>query len=126
MRQLAFAILALVGSGCTIHVVEQPATPVLMAEAPRAVVEGPARPHHVSYEPVAAAPLPVPVPRRAPAPHAAQPTGSPRVPFRTLPPETRNAHLARIAPPTRHRGFEKRERTVPLTKVSSTNVAKAQ
>jgi hypothetical protein len=126
MRLAAFAILAFVAGGCTIHVVEQPATPVLLAEAPPPALEGPARPPRVSYEPVAAAPLPVPVPTRAPAPHAAQPTRSTRIPFRTLPPETRNTHLARIAPPTRQRGIEKHQRTVPLTKVSSTNVAKAQ
>jgi hypothetical protein len=59
MRFLAFAILAFLASGCTIHVVEQPATPTTLAEAPRPARVRSARPRpsvHVPsvYVPVAA------------------------------------------------------------------------
>lgn len=142
MHLSALLVLAFVASGCTIHVVEQPAAPlVLLAEGPR-----PARPRYVprphinEYE-VAAAPVAAPVPAlpRNDAPRAVRPTRPPRhhtptvakltppfrVPFRTLPPEARTTHLARVAP-TRKHGRQKLARPHPLAQVSSPSVAQSQ
>jgi hypothetical protein len=119
MRLPALLVLAFVASGCTIHVVEQPATPVLMAEAPR-----PTRARPLHHDPVAATPTPAPPHTHAPS--VVLPARPARIPFKTVAPETRDTHLARIAPPTRKRGPQKVKRPEPLTKLSSTSVAKAQ
>jgi len=145
MRLPGLLILAFAASGCTIHVVEQPATPVLVAEAPRPAPHrcAPRPPTIYEYEVVtapAAAPAPArpptdvprPVrptrparPPRAHAPTVAQPARPFLVPFKTLPPEARTTHLARIAP-TQKQGPQKLKRPKPLTKVSSTSVAQSQ
>jgi hypothetical protein len=138
MRFPAFAVLAFVASGCTIHVVEQPASPVMVAEAPPLVRVRPARPQPVVYVPVASpAPVATPTPvatrpslARPPnrdRPHVAMPAPRPsRIPFNTTTPEARSPHLASVAPPTKHRRPQKVKQDEPVTLVSSTSVAKTQ
>ncbi|MES1184117.1 MAG: hypothetical protein ABUL60_09895 [Myxococcales bacterium] len=123
MRLPVFAVLAFIASGCTIHVVEQPATPVLVAAEPPTLVQHrrPARP--MTYEPVAAAPRPHP-PRPA-HPPVAEPARPTLLPFKTLAPEPRHTRLAAMAPPARRRP-EKVKRPDPPTRVTLANVAKAQ
>jgi hypothetical protein len=122
MRLPGFLFLSVVTSGCSIHVVQQPATPpVLVAEAHR-----PSRPRHVTYERVAV--VPTPAPPRSHAPSVVMPARPSRVPHRMVAPEARNgrparpAHIAVPAPPRR----EKVKRHEPLAEVSSAGVAKAQ
>ena len=131
MRLPVFAILALVATGCTIHVVEQPATPMLVAAASTPPY-APHRltPRRVAYEPAAAAaaPTPAPAPPRAKPPtvEPTRPARPTRVPFKTLAPEPRNTHLAAVAPPTRKRRPQKVKRPEPLATLSSASVTKAQ
>jgi hypothetical protein len=105
MRFPALALLAFVASGCTIHVVEQPASPVVVAEGPRRIVSP--RPAAVLSErrrPAAARPEDAPVgpdPRVVPPsratdrplrvatqPHATKPARQPskplRIPFKSV------------------------------------------
>jgi hypothetical protein len=144
MRLPAFAILAFVASGCTIHVVEQPASPALVAAAPQPapVYAAPAHPVVVVAEPVAPAPvvtptptptpsatpvtMPVP-PRRAERPQHLTPLAKPwRVPYRTtVAPEARSPHLARVAGPTK-RNVPKKTKLPEPALLASTSVAKAQ
>ncbi|HEX2873209.1 MAG TPA: hypothetical protein VHP33_18245 [Polyangiaceae bacterium] len=138
MRLPAFALLAFVASGCTIHVVEQPASPVAVVAAPQPapVYAAPARPVVVVAEPVAppapvVAPTPTPVampipPRRAERPHVT-PVAKPwRVPYRTtVAPETRSPRLARIAGPTKRNVPKKTKLPEPVA-LASTSVAKPQ
>jgi hypothetical protein len=156
MRLPAFAILAFVASGCTIHVVEQPASPVLVAAAPQPapVYVAPARPVVVVTDPVVApAPVVTPAkptppvarpipPRRAARPQHVTPIARPwRAPYRTpVGPEVRSPHLTRATGPTvaeeAHTTLtrvEKPKRNVPKkTKppepvvLASSSVAKAQ
>ena len=145
MRLPAFAILAFVASGCTIHVVEQPASPVLLAQAPQPgpTYAAPARPAPspvvVVAEPAPApapgvtpAPTPTPVampipPRRAERPQQVRPVAKPwRVPYRTtVAPEARSPHLTRIAGPTKRNVPKKTKLPEPVV-LASTSVAKAQ
>lgn len=143
MRLPAFAILAFVASGCTIHVVEQPASPALIAAAPQPapVYTAPARPVVVVAEPVAptapvvtptpiATPTPVAMPippRRAERPQHITPLAKPwRVPYRTtVAPEVRSPRLARVAGPTK-RNVPKKTKLPEPALLASTSVAKAQ
>lgn len=125
MRQALFAILAFVASGCTIHVVEQPASPVVVAAAPAPVYEARVRPRRVVY-----VTDPAPVAVVAPAsprtrPPAAPPPRSKVVPFKTLPPEARHNHLAAVAPPARRRP-QKVKRPDPPARAPLASIAKAQ
>jgi len=124
MRLPVFAVLACIASGCTIHVVEQPATPALVAAEPPAFAQQPRPARPVTYEPVAAAPRPHPP--RAARPPVAEPARPTLVPFKTLAPEPRHTRLAAMAPPTRRRPPQKVKRPEPLTRVTLANVAKAQ
>lgn len=150
MRLPALLILAFVASGCTIHVVEQPATPVLVAEAPRPAPPRYAPRPHATYEyEVAAVPAAPaapsarpepPAPPRAHAPTVSKPARPPRahaptvskpakpyrIPFRTLPPEARTTHLARAATPKRKPGPQRLKRPELLAGGSSTSVAQAK
>lgn len=151
MRLPAFAVLALLASGCTIHVVEQqPASPVMVAEAPPPAPLRPIRPRPIVYVPVVASPAPsapvaAPAPVTAPAatpvakrpslarpanrdrPNVTAPAPRPlRIPFRTTTPEARSPQLASGAAPTKHRRPQKVKQDEPVTLVSSTRVAKAQ
>jgi|GEM_PF-6625990 len=150
MRFPAFAVLALLASGCTIHVVEQPASPVMVAEAPAPVPVPvrPRRPRPIVYVPVVASPAPatpvaapVPAPVAAPVatrpslarpanrdrPHVTAPSPRPlRVPFRTTTPEARSPQLASSVGPTKHRRPQKVKQDEPVKVVSSTSIAKAQ
>ena len=121
MRFPALALLAFVASGCTIHVVEQPASPVLVAEAPRRIAaprpaaelaEGPrpvaARPEQapIGNEPRVVEPRVVPPSRAtdrplrvATKPRATKPPRPPskplRIPFKSVEgPEPRTASTA--------------------------------
>jgi hypothetical protein len=96
MRILALSALAFVASACTIHVVEQPATPIA-AEPPPASVEAP-RPV-IAQVPGAATPLPA----AQQAPAAAQPSAQlPTTPVRSRPrPElTNHAQLGSAPAPS--------------------------
>jgi hypothetical protein len=153
MRFPALAVLALVTSGCTIHVVEQPATAAMLAEAPPPARARPVQPRarHDAYPPTATAANPVPIatptpvttpapiagPTPAPTsnpitapphrnrPHVTTPTRRPfRIPFKTLPPETRSPQLAAAA--RKPRRPQKVEQDEPVRLLSSTGVAKAQ
>jgi hypothetical protein len=142
MRFAAFALLGFVANGCAIHVVEQPATPVMVVEAPP-----PARilAQPGVYVPVAtpvhAAPTRVAPRAEAPVatrpsfarplhrgrPHVAKPAARPsRAPFNTAAPESRVPHLASVVPPKKHRRPQKVKQDEPRQNVSSTDVAKAQ
>jgi hypothetical protein len=142
MRFAAFALLAFVANGCTIHVVEQPANPVMVAEAPPPTRVLPAP---VVYVPVAApaqaAPNPVATPAAAPVamhpflarpphrdrPHVTKLAARPsRVPLNTAGLEARVPHLASAKPPKKHHRPQKVKQDEPVQTVSSTNVAKAQ
>ena len=148
MRFPAFAVLALLGSGCTIHVVDQPASPAMHAEAPRPSRARPAqpRPRRIVYVPSAPAAAPSPIAKPAPVatpvpiakptrtpiaspPHRDRPHVTPasrpsRIPFKTLPPETRSPQLA--APASKPRRPQKVKQDEPVGLVSSTRIAKAQ
>ena len=135
MRLPAFAVLACLASGCTIHVVEQAAAPVMLADAPPPAPVRPWRPRSV----VACAPAPGPAtyaptspalvapPRRVQRPELTRPTPRPsRTPFKTLAPEARSPYLASSAPPIKHRRPQKVKQDEPVTRVTLTRVAKAQ
>jgi hypothetical protein len=124
MRLPVFVVLAFIASGCTIHVVEQPATPGLVAAAPPAFDQQPRPAHPATYEPVAAPPRHRPP--RAAQPPVAEPARPTLVPFKTLAPEPRHTRLAAMAPPARRRPPQKVKRPDPLTRVTLADVAKAQ
>jgi hypothetical protein len=153
MRFAALAVLALVTSGCTIHVVEQPATAVMLGEAPPPTRARPAQPRarHEAYPPtttaanpapiatptpvatpapiarptLAATPRPITVPPHRNRPHVTTPTRRPyRIPFKTLPPETRSPQLAAAA--RKPRRPQKVKQDEPVRSLYSTGVAKAQ
>ena len=134
MRLSAFAVLALLSSGCTIQVVEQPASPVRLAAAPPPPPVRPWRPRPVvAYTPAPTDPAPAPTDRAPAAPprqaHEPVVESSPpppsRIPFKTRAPEPRSPSLANGAPP-KHRRPQKVKQDEPITRVASTRVAKAQ
>jgi hypothetical protein len=135
MRWLGFAALVLVTTGCTVHVVEQPAVPVLLAE--------PAQPAHrvcVAVCPAYVAPAAQP-PRARPARPAllAAPSAVPREPRPQRIAKVR-AEAPRHRKPQKHKRFARfklepndvppieREPAQPArsTPARSTSVAKAQ
>lgn len=126
MRSLALALLALVAAGCSIHVVEQPATPMVVA-APHPAPVYRAEPRPVFEQYVAPAPTPRPrvvVVRR---PHAKPPARRPTlVPFKTVAPEPRNTKPARIARRSPPRKPVHVRVPNPPKRVLLTGVAKAQ
>lgn len=127
MRIPAFAVLAFVASGCTIHVVET-ASPVTVAEAPRPAPVYVAAPRPIVYEPATpqAAPLPVPAPRVVERVDPKAPARRPlRTPVKLMKPEPRPARLADLSL-HRHRGPMKVKLPEPATRLTSTSVAKAQ
>jgi hypothetical protein len=140
MRLPAFAILAFVASGCTIHVVEQPASPVLVAAAPQPapVYAAPARPvvvvtdHVVAPAPVVTPAKPTPPvatpipPRRAVRPQHLKPiVAKPaRVPYRPTVAQEAHTTVARVERPKRHVP-KKTKQSEPVV-LASTSVAKAQ
>lgn len=91
MRWLGLAALVLVATGCTVHVVERPAVPVLVAEPVR-----PARHVRVAARPAYVEPAAHPPRRRPSHPHG------PTVPH-AVPREPRPKHIASVrAPAPRH------------------------
>lgn len=139
MRLSAFAILAFVASGCTIHVVEQPASPLLVAAAPQPapVYAAPARPVVVVTDPVVA-PAPVVTPakptppvatriprRRAEGPRHLTPIAKPwRAPYRPTVAEEARTTRTRVERPKRN--VPKKTKLPEPVVLASTSVAKAQ
>jgi len=134
MRLSAFAVLALLYSGCTIHVVEQPASPVGLADAPTPPQFQAWRPRPVvAYTPTPVSGTPAPAdwaptapPRHGQPPVASSAARPSRIPFKALAPEPRSPSLANSAPPIKHRRPQKVKQDEPVTRVASTRVAKAQ
>ncbi len=127
MRVVAFAVLAFVASGCTIHVVET-ASPVTVAEAPRPAPVYVAPPPPLAYEQVTPqrAPAPAPAPRAVERTDSTPPARRPlRTPVKLIKPEPRPTHLADVSL-HRHRGPMKVKLPDPPTRLTSASVAKAQ
>jgi hypothetical protein len=123
MRIWVFAALALLASGCTIHVVERPA-PVMVAEVPHPAPTRIVRPRRDIEHASAAAPRSQ-VPRTVERPEPVQ--TAPHQPERTLYRTT--APEARSTPSTErlhYRRLKVKRGAEPVTRVSSTSVAKAQ
>ena len=153
MHFRALAFLAFLASGCTINVVEQPATPLTLAGAPRPTRPGSAGPRPIVYVPAVAAadrkpdarppavatpaPSAMPMPVAMPAPIAARPNRerphvikparrASRIPFKTLPPETRSPRLVSATPASKRDRAQTGRRGEAIQLVSSTDVTKAQ
>jgi hypothetical protein len=140
MRFSALVLLALAASACTIHVVEQPASPVMVAEAPRVVavpsptpvpvvVERPAPVAH--QEPSSPSGSVIAPPTRdtyTPVRVATKPTPTPFKPLRTpfkqvQDPEPRSASVGHL-PRVRHK--VQAAEPAPRRRAASTDVAQAQ
>jgi hypothetical protein len=128
MRISAFAALAFAASGCTIHVVEQPATPMIVAEAPRPAPTRITRPRRVvdraSATADARAPAPPAIDR--PEPVTTAPRQPLRTPYRTTAPETRPTQVASNDTTVHYRRLKVRRGAKPVTRVTSASITKAQ
>jgi hypothetical protein len=144
MRLSALGLLAVLASGCSIHIVEQPAYPSYVAEAPPPVaVQHPRRrtvaTHHEAARPEPnREPRPRPVASTRPEPRTtAKPSEEARVPYRVVAPERRRPHVIYGDHDHGGRGetTEPKEASVPRevlradgkqTKRTSTRVAQAE
>jgi hypothetical protein len=101
MRWLGLAALVLMATGCTVHVVERPALPVLLtvpAQSPDGVYAGAARPARPMLPPPHARPA-----QTRPPAHARPAQPSPvAAPQRAVPTEPRPKRLASVRAPAPH------------------------
>lgn len=98
MRWLGFALLCLMAPGCAVHVVQQPAAPVLIAEP--AFADAAERPVRVRARPALAAPAPEPERTRRTAAAALPSEARPKRPIST---QTEVVKPAEPARPPRQR-----------------------
>lgn len=138
MRIPALAVLAFVASGCTIHVVEAPATPIAQQPAPALVA--PAGPAPVVVATRAPAPAVGPAPVWAPAAATpvrtrprpellahVQPQAQPgRLRFKDTAPEPRTTEVASVDPPSMNPTRIEKHRRYDQNHVRSTDVAQTQ